>query len=63
MWKNYLSIKSWWPISKSQEVEGGSSGREIGTLGDSQSWEDSPWTQGCMKLRRGNQPYGRQRIV
>lgn len=45
MWKNSLSVRSWQPISKSKEVECGCSGGEIGTLGGSQSWEDSPRTQ------------------
>lgn len=41
VWKHHLSIKIWRPISKRQEV-GGSSGWEIGTLGDSQRWEIHP---------------------
>lgn len=32
LWKDCQSIRSWWPISQRQEVEGGNSGRETGTL-------------------------------
>lgn len=49
-----------------KEVEGGCSSGEITTLGDSQERESPcPDSEGVRhtKLRRGNRPYGRQRIV
>lgn len=55
VWKHYLSIKTWWPTSKRQEVECGSSSREIGTLGD-RGGRVIPDTKGIgqMKWRRAS---------
>lgn len=41
-WKHRLLIKSEWPISKRQEIRGGNSSREKGTLGDDTRPEETP---------------------
>jgi hypothetical protein len=59
-WKEaHLPVKGCWPVSTRQEIEGGSSGRDIGTVGDL-----PPGLSGDehMKWRRGYQPCGTHRI-